>query len=62
MAKIMRENGIRPPQTTDSRHTLGIAPNLLKRDFHAAAPDRIWLADISYVPTGEGWRSPWSSD
>lgn len=62
VAKIMWENGIRPPrrrrrvpQTTDSRHKLGIAPNLLKRDFHADAPDRVWLADISYVPTDEGW-------
>lgn len=62
VAKVMRENGIRPPRrrrriprTTDSRHTLGIATNLLQRDFHASAPDRVWLADISYVPTDEGW-------
>jgi aminopeptidase YwaD len=62
VAKIMRENDIRPPRrrrraprTTDSRHSLGIAPNLLKRNFRADAPDRVWLADISYVPTDEGW-------
>jgi putative transposase len=62
VAKLMRENNIRPPRrrrrvprTTDSRHSLGIAPNLLKRNFDADAPDRVWLADISYVPTDEGW-------
>ena len=45
----------RRARTTDSRHALPIAPNLLARDFAAAAPNRIWLADITYVPTGEGW-------
>jgi putative transposase len=60
--RLMRRHGIRaimaPPRrarTTDSRHALPIAPNLLARDFAAAAPNRIWLADITYVPTGEGW-------
>jgi transposase InsO family protein len=42
-------------RTTDSRHDLPIAPNLLDRNFTAAAPNRIWLADITYVETGEGW-------
>jgi transposase InsO family protein len=62
VAKLMKENDIRPPRrgrrvprTTDSRHNLGIAPNLLKRNFSATAPNRVWLADISYVPTDEGW-------
>ena len=32
-----------------------MADNLLQRDFAAAAPNRKWLADITYVPTGEGW-------
>jgi transposase InsO family protein len=60
--RLMRRHGIRaimaPPRrarTTDSRHALPIAPNLLARDFTVAAPNRIWLADITYVPTGEGW-------
>jgi transposase InsO family protein len=47
-----------PPRrvrTTDSRHNLPIAPNLIARDFTAAAPDRVWLADITYIPTAEGW-------
>lgn len=62
VAKLMKENDIRPkrgkrrvPITTDSRHSHRIAPNLLDRDFTAAAPDTVWLADISYIPTDEGW-------
>ena len=62
VAKLMRENGIRPPRgrrrapiTTDSRHSHAIAPNLLDRNFKAATPDAVWLADISYIPTDEGW-------
>jgi hypothetical protein len=35
-------------RTTDSRHDFPIAPNLLERNFIAAAPNRIWLADITY--------------
>jgi putative transposase len=31
------------------------APDLVRRDFRAQAPDRLWLTDITYVPTGEGW-------
>ena len=41
--------------TTDSRHTLPVAPNRLQRDFTAAGPNQKWLADITYVPTAEGW-------
>ncbi len=61
VAKLMRENGIRPPRrrrrapiTTDSRHSHAIAPNLLDRNFEAATPDAVWLADISYITTEEG--------
>jgi len=60
--RLMRRHGIRaimaPPRrgrTTDSRHGLPIAPNLIARDFTAAAPNRVWLADITYIPTDEGW-------
>ena len=60
--RLMREMGLaarqgrrRAPRTTESRHDLPIAPNLLDRDFAAARPDAVWLADISYLPTGEGW-------
>lgn len=41
--------------TTDSSHGLPVAPNLLNRDFTAAAANRKWVADITYIPTGEGW-------
>jgi putative transposase len=58
----MRHHGIRAimarprrVRTTDSRHDFPIAPNLLDRNFTAAAPNRIWLADITYVETDQGW-------
>ena len=41
--------------TTDSKHKLPIAPNLLARDFNPLAPDRVWSSDITYIATGEGW-------
>lgn len=41
--------------TTDSNHNEPVAPNLLKQDFHADAPNRVWVGDITYVWTGEGW-------
>jgi transposase InsO family protein len=60
--RLMRQHGIRGlagrkyrPCTTDSRHTLPIAPNLLQQDFKVAVPNKVWLADITYIPTGEGW-------
>jgi putative transposase len=37
------------------RPELGPAPDLVERRFSAEAPDRIWVADITYVPTAEGW-------
>jgi putative transposase len=61
VARVMREAGLsvtrrrRVPRTTVSRHDHPIAPNLLERRFAADRPDAAWLADISYVPTGEGW-------
>ncbi len=58
----MRQHGIRAlagrrfkPCTTDSRHDLPIVSNLLKQAFVAEAPNRVWLADITYIATGEGW-------
>lgn len=41
--------------TTDSRHGEPIAPNLLKRDFSASAPDRVWVADTTYLPVIGGF-------
>lgn len=60
-ARLMRAAGIRAKQarrfqvTTDSRHGFAIAPNLLGRQFTASAPNRVWMADITYLPTAEGW-------
>ena len=42
-------------RTTDSRHGHPIAPNRLGLNFMAAAPNQVWLADLTYVRTGEGW-------
>jgi transposase InsO family protein len=50
-----RQGRRRTPRTTDSRHQLPIAPNLLARNFAAEKPDQVWLADISHLPTDEGW-------
>lgn len=62
VARVMRREQIRPktkrrfvPRTTDSRHDQPVAPNLLDRRFHADKPNRKWVADITYVPTDEGW-------
>jgi putative transposase len=58
----MRRHGLRAlarrrfrPTTRDSRHQLPIAPNLLQQKFTATVPNQVWLADIMYIPTGEGW-------
>jgi transposase InsO family protein len=61
IARLMRHHGIqgrhkrRVPRTTDSNHSLPVAPNLLDRQFAAPAPNRVWLADITDVATLEGW-------
>jgi transposase InsO family protein len=36
-------------------HAYAVAPNVLAREFTASAPNRKWLADLTYVPTAEGW-------
>ena len=40
--------------TTDSKHSLPIAPSLLERNFTVAAPNRAWVSDITYISTDEG--------
>jgi putative transposase len=61
VARLMREAGLRAKggrkykPTTDSDHSLPVAPNLLKRDFHAERPNAAWVSDITYVWTREGW-------
>lgn len=59
--RIRKKLGIRCIQkkkykaTTDSKHSLPVAANLLNQEFEATAPNQIWLSDITYIPTGEGW-------
>jgi len=61
VARPMRQHGIgartrrRFRVTTDSKHAFPVAPSLLDRQFAAAGPNRAWLADMTYIPTGEGW-------
>jgi len=62
VADIMNERQIRAkhkrkfvPKTTDSRHDQPVAENVLDRHFDAALPDQKWAADITYVPTDQGW-------
>jgi transposase InsO family protein len=57
----MREEGIEGQRkrrfrvTTDSRHSLPVAANRLNRNFTASAPNKIWVTDITYIWTREGW-------
>jgi putative transposase len=61
IARLMRLRGVQAKQVrrftvTTKRHRVHrAAPNLLNRDFGADRPDRKWLADITYIATGEGW-------
>ena len=57
----MRENNIRPKTrrkfkvTTNSKHNKPIHANSLDRQFNPQSPNQRWVADITYVPTSEGW-------
>ena len=42
-------------RTADSAHDFPVAPNLHDRDFQPAAPNQVWLADLTYIRTTEGW-------
>ena len=60
--RLMQQHGIRARgkrrfriATTDSRHRLPIAPNLLDRNFTVAIPNQVWVGDITAIPTDEGW-------
>ena len=41
--------------TTDSKHTLPVAKNLLNQQFEVSGPNKAWVSDITYIPTDEGW-------
>jgi len=59
--RIRKKLGIRCKQkrkfkaTTDSRHRLPVADNILGQEFKVYKPNTVWVSDITYVPTGEGW-------
>ena len=59
--RIRRKLGIRCKQkrkfkaTTNSKHTLSVAENILGQKFTVAEPNKVWVSDITYVPTDEGW-------
>jgi putative transposase len=59
--RLMKEAGLKAKRmkkskrTTDSRHSLPVAENVLAREFTATRPDEVWTSDITYVRTAEGW-------
>lgn len=59
--RLMRDNEIQPKRrrkfksTTDSNHAFPIAPNVLDREFTVEEPDEVWVTDITYVDTAQGW-------
>ena len=61
VARLMRINGIvaktkrRFKATTDSKHTLPVAENVINQDFTAERPNEVWASDITYIWTKEGW-------
>jgi putative transposase len=61
VARLMRHQGLAARRrrrfrvTTDSTHPFPVAANVLARRFAARAPDVVWVTDITYIPTGEGW-------
>ena len=62
VARLMGRLGLRGvqrgrfrPQTADSRHENGVAPNRPRDQAPPSAPDQVWVADITYIPTAEGW-------
>ena len=61
LRSLMRRHGLRSVwkrkfvHTTDSRHALAIWPNVLDRQFNPTRPNRVWVADITYIRTRSGW-------
>lgn len=59
--RLMRRLGLCPKRrrrfrvTTNSNHPYDVHPNLLARNFKVTGPDRVWVSDITYIWTGEGW-------
>lgn len=61
VGNIMKENNIKSKAvkkykaTTNSNHNLSISPNLLNQNFKVNAPCKVWVTDITYVWTSQGW-------
>ena len=61
VARLRRQAGIEAKRkrrfrvTTQSRHSLPVAPNVLDRRFAVAQPNRVWVGDITFIPTRAGW-------
>ncbi len=61
ISRLRKEMGLKCIQvkkfkvTTDSKHQLPVAANLLEQNFEVATPSTVWGTDITYVPTDEGW-------
>jgi transposase InsO family protein len=61
VARLMRQNGLRSKikrkfkATTNSRHNYPVADNLLKQNFNVQRPNQVWVGDITYIWTREGW-------
>lgn len=61
IGRLRKEMGIHCKQkrkfkaTTNSNHTLPVAPNLLEQNFTAPRPNQVWVTDITYIATEEGW-------
>ena len=55
LAEVFAKQSRKFKATTDSKHNLPVAPNLLDREFEVAEPDRVWVSDITYLWTSEGW-------
>ena len=62
MQRLMQKHGLQARgkrrfrvATTDSRHNLPVAPNVLDRKFIVAAPNQAWVGDVTYIATEEGW-------
>lgn len=61
IGRLMKQNGLfcktkrKFKATTNSKHNYPVAPNLLNREFTVTKPNRVWVGDITYISTTEGW-------
>jgi putative transposase len=61
VARLMREDGLRARprrryvHTTQSKHKLPLAPNVVAREFEVSAPNQVWVSDLTYLPTQTGF-------